>query len=204
MTEGGGLCILNADIHPTKLDTVGQPAAGSDIRLIDEQGREVGVGEIGEVVGHSAIMMDGYLNLPQLTRESFWIAADGRRFMRTGDLGRFDDEGFLSLVGRTKDVIISGGFNIYPGDLEDVVGRHPRVSDVAVAGVPSREWGETPVAFVVTTDGNEDDILKFANAHLGRTQRISRVVRVGERPRSSIGKVLKRVLRDRYAEIASK
>lgn len=202
MTEGGGLCILRADRHPDKLETVGQPATGSEVRLIDEDGREVGVGETGEVVGHAAIMMDGYLNLPDVTRQSFWTSPDGRRFMRTGDLGRFDEDGFLTLVGRKKDVIISGGFNIYPGDLEEIVGRHPDVRSVAVVGVPSREWGETPVAFVEAPTGDEEHIRAFANDQLGRTQRLARVIRIEELPRSSIGKILKRVLRDRYPEYA--
>ena len=122
--------------------------------------------------------------------------------MRTGDLGRFDDDRFLTLVGRKKDVIISGGCNIYPRDLEEVIARHPDVLDVAIVGVPSREWGETPVAFVVTHTGDEEQIREFANRQLGRTQKIFRVVRVKDLPRSSIGKVLKRVLRDRYAMIA--
>lgn len=196
MTEGGGLCILQADRFPDKLHTVGQPAEGSDIRLIDEHGHEVAPGSVGEVVGHSAIMMDGYLGLPELTRHATWPAPDGRPFMRTGDLGQFDDDGFLILVGRKKDVIISGGFNIYPQDLEDVIRACPQVDDVAVVGVPSDEWGETPVAFVVAPAGSEDSIRDFANERLGKMQRVARVIRIAELPRSPIGKVLKRTLRE--------
>ncbi|RZL90553.1 MAG: 4-coumarate--CoA ligase [Variovorax sp.] len=199
MTEGGGTCILEAHLHPDKLHTVGQPAEGSDIRLIDEAGREVPRGEAGEVVGHSAGMMVGYHRQPEKTREAEWFDPAGKRFIRTGDVGRFDDEGFLTLFDRKKDMIISGGFNIYPSDLEAVLRGHAAVADVAVVGVPSEQWGETPVAFVVRRPGNDtgaDALLQWANAQLGKTQRLARLQLVDELPRSAIGKVLKRELRD--------
>ncbi len=127
MTEGGGTCILEAHLHPTKLHTVGQPAPTSDIRLIDDDGNEVAAGEAGEVVGHSPSMMTGYHKHPDKTREAEWFDADGKRFIRTGDVGRFDAEGFLTLFDRKKDMMISGGFNIYPSDLEAVLVQHPAV-----------------------------------------------------------------------------
>jgi acyl-CoA synthetase (AMP-forming)/AMP-acid ligase II len=199
MTEGGGTCILEAHRHPDKLHTVGQPAEGSDIRLIDEAGREVARDEAGEVVGHSAGMMVGYHRQPEKTREAEWFAPDGRRFIRTGDVGRFDDDGFLTLFDRRKDLVISGGFNIYPSDLEAVLRAHPGVADAAVVGVPSAEWGETPVAFVVPAAGDAtagDALLQWANAQLGKTQRLAQLHFIDELPRSAIGKVLKRELRD--------
>ena len=202
MTEGGGTCILEAHLHPDKLHTVGQPAEGSDIRLIDEAGNEVARGESGEVVGHSAGMMVGYHGQPQKTREAEWFDPAGKRFIRTGDVGRFDDEGFLTLFDRKKDVIISGGFNIYPSDLEAVLRGHAAVADVAVIGVPSEQWGETPVAFVVRRPDNDtgaDTLLQWANAQLGKTQRLARLQLIDELPRSAIGKVLKRELRERDA-----
>jgi long-chain acyl-CoA synthetase len=101
------------------------------------------------VVGHSAGMMTGYHRQPAKTREAEWFDATGKRFIRTGDVGRFDADGFLTLFDRKKDMIISGGFNIYPSDLEAVLRGHAAVADVAVVGVPSEQWGETPVAFVV-------------------------------------------------------
>lgn len=153
MTEGGGSCILEAHLHPDKLHTVGRPAPGHEIRLIDEEGREVAEGEAGEVVGRSPGMMTGYHGRPEATREAEWFDAHGARFIRTGDVGRFDTDGFLQLVDRRKDVIISGGFNIYPSDLEATLRGHADVADVAVVGVPSRQWGETPVAFVVRREG---------------------------------------------------
>ncbi|MEJ8811458.1 class I adenylate-forming enzyme family protein [Variovorax ureilyticus] len=200
MTEGGGTCILEAHLHPDKLHTVGQPAEGSDIRLVDESGREVPVGEAGEVVGHSAGMMVGYHRQPAKTREVEWFDATGKRFIRTGDVGRFDADGFLTLFDRKKDMIISGGFNIYPSDLETVVRSHPAVADVAVVGVPSEQWGETPVAFVVRREGDvtdTDTLLQWTNAQLGKTQRLARLNLIDELPRSAIGKVLKRELRER-------
>ena len=108
MTEGGGATMLAAHLFPDKLHTVGQPMSGHDIRLIDETGHEVASGKVGEVVGRSEAMMTGYHNLPETTREAEWFDAEGRRFIRTGDIGRFDEDGFLVLLDRSKDVIISG------------------------------------------------------------------------------------------------
>jgi acyl-CoA synthetase (AMP-forming)/AMP-acid ligase II len=199
MTEGGGSCVLVAHEFPNKLHTVGKPAEGQDIRLIGEDGREVGPGEIGEVVGRSEMMMLGYNNQPGKTREAEWYDAEGHRFIRHGDVGRFDEDGFLVLMDRAKDMIISGGFNIYPSDLEAELLKHPAVAEAAVVGVSSEQWGETPVAFVTLRDAGTDldAVMADANSRLGRTQRVSAIYAVAELPRSQIGKVLKRELRDR-------
>jgi long-chain acyl-CoA synthetase len=201
MTEGGGTCILNAHEHPDKLHTVGQCASGHDIRLIDEAGNELPEGATGEVVGHSPGMMTGYHGRPDQTREAEWFDASGKRFIRTGDVGRFDADGFLVLMDRRKDMIISGGFNVYPSDLETLLRQHPAVADVAVVGVPSEQWGETPVAFVVRAPGaetGEAELTAWHNERSGKTQRLSGLVFMDELPRSAIGKVLKRELRDRF------
>jgi acyl-CoA synthetase (AMP-forming)/AMP-acid ligase II len=201
MTEGGGTCILAAHEHPTKLHTVGKPVEGHDIRLIDEAGRELPAGATGEVVGHSAGMMAGYHGQPAKTAEAEWFDGAGKRFIRTGDVGRFDDEGFLTLVDRRKDMIISGGFNLYPSDLEAVLRGHPDVAEAAVAGVPSERWGETPAAWIVARAGASVDaeaVRAWANERLGKTQRIAFLAVVDELPRSAIGKILKRELRDRF------
>jgi acyl-CoA synthetase (AMP-forming)/AMP-acid ligase II len=198
MTEGGGTCVLQAHLHPDKLHTVGLRAPGHDIRLIDEEGRELAPGETGEVVGHSPAMMSAYHRRADATAEAEWWA-DGKRFIRTGDVGRFDEDGFLTLVDRRKDMIISGGFNVYPGDLESVLAEHAAVAEAAVIGVPSEQWGETPLAFVVLRDGaraSADEIRDWANARLGKMQRISAVRLLDALPRSPIGKVLKRELRE--------
>ena len=199
LTEGGGTCMLDCTEYPDKLHTVGKPAPGHDIRLIDDNGREVGPGQAGEVVGHSPGIMTGYHNQPQKTKDAEWYDPSGKRFIRTGDIGRFDAEGFLTLVDRKKDMIISGGFNIYPSDLEAVLKEHEFVSEVSVVGVPSEQWGETPVAFVVLKkDFPAEKILAWANQKLGKTQRISAIRVIDALPRSAIGKVLKRELRDAY------
>lgn len=206
MTEGGGSCILNAHEFPDKLHTVGRPVEGHDIRLIDEQGIEVPKGEAGEVVGHSAGMMIGYHGQPEKTREAEWYDASGKRFIRTGDIGRFDADGFLVLFDRRKDMVISGGFNIYPSDLEGVLRKHPAVADVAVVGVPSEQWGETPVAYVVrqpASAASADELLQWCNQQVGKTQRLSELRFIDELPRSAIGKVLKRELRDRHTSAAT-
>jgi acyl-CoA synthetase (AMP-forming)/AMP-acid ligase II len=199
MTEGGGTCALLCNAFPDKLHTVGRPVDGHDIRLIDDEGREVPPGEAGEVVGRSPAMMTGYHGRSDATGDAEWLDAEGHRFIRHGDIGRFDEDGFLVLIDRKKDLIISGGFNIYPSDLEAVLTRHPDVADCAVVGVPSAEWGETPVGFYAG-GGDPAGILAWFNAEVGKTQRLSALERVEELPRSSIGKVLKRELRDRWLE----
>lgn len=199
MTEGGGTCVLIAHLHPNKLHTIGQPAPGHDIRIIDEDGKELPRGETGELVGRSPIMMNGYHNRKEQTDAATWISPEGLAFIRTGDVGRYDADGFIELMDRKKDMIISGGFNIYPSDLESVLRQHPDVADVAVVGVASAEWGETPVAFVVSRGAGAEELRAFANGKLGKTQRISAVELIDELPRSHIGKILKRELRDAYA-----
>ena len=202
MTEGGGRCELRAHDHQTKLHTVGQPASGCDIRIIDDQGIEVARGQLGEIVGRSAAMMMGYHRQPDKTREVEWFSPDGLRFIRTGDVGRFDEDGFLILGDRKKDMLISGGFNIYPTDLESELAQHVAVADCAVVGVASKRWGETPVAFVVLKDKQSADaqtLLQWTNSRVGKTQRLARLEIVDELPRNAIGKVLKRDLREDFA-----
>lgn len=201
MTEGGGTMTLAAHLFPEKLHTVGRPAEGHLVRLIDEQGDEVAKGAVGEVVGHSPSMMTLYLNQPDKTREAEWFDEDGRRYIRTGDIARFDEDGFLILLDRKKDMIISGGFNIYSSDLEAVLLQHPDVADAAVVGVPSEEWGETPVAFVTANPDallDADAVRTWFAGRVGKTQRLADLRVVEELPRSPIGKILKRELRDHY------
>lgn len=168
------------------------------MKLIDEDGNEVAPGGVGEVVGRGPMMMSGYKDRPDASRAAEWFDADGRRFIRHGDIGRFDEDGFLILMDRAKDLIISGGFNIYPSDLEAVLAADPGVVEAVVVGVPHPDWGETPVGFAVLTPGaDKDAVLAAANAKLGKTQRLSALHVVDQLPRSAIGKVLKRELRDR-------
>jgi long-chain acyl-CoA synthetase len=198
MTEGGGVCLLMAHEFPDKLHTVGRPSPGHDMRVIDEEGQELPTGSVGEIVGRSPAMMSGYNNRQDATDAMKWWDADGNLFYRHGDIGRFDEDGFLTLMDRAKDMIISGGFNIYPSDLETVLLQDDAVIEAAVIGAPNEEWGETPVGFIVAKEGsNLADILSTANAKVGRTQRLNRLIEIDELPRSPIGKVLKRELRDR-------
>lgn len=176
MSELGALCILDAAAHPDKLHTVGRPAKGSEVRIIDGEGREVPQGATGEVVGRTPSMMTGYHRQRELSGQAEWHDARGERFLRTGDLGYLDVDGFLVLVGRQKDVIISGGFNIYPSDIEAVLLSHPAVSEAVVVGVPSQRWGESPAAFVVLRDGAQ------AGNHAGMDQRARRQDPAPRRP----------------------
>lgn len=201
MTEGGGSCLLRAHEFPHKLHTVGQPAQGHDIRIIGEEGKEVARGELGEVVGRSMSIMTGYHNQPKKTAEAEWYSPDGLRFIRTGDIARFDEDGFLVLGDRKKDMIITGGFNVYPSDLEAELAKHPAVAESAVVGIPSREWGETPAAFVVLRPGQSigsEELRQWMNARVGKTQRLTWLNIIDALPRSPIGKVLKRELRDGF------
>lgn len=194
LTEGGVTVVLDATMYPDKLHTVGKPAAGNVIRIVDAEGKDVPDGQTGEVIGRSTLMMKGYWHRPDADAEIQWHAPDGHLYHRSGDLGAFDKDGFLVLKGRSKDVIISGGFNIYPADLEAVLREHEAVADAAVIGIPSEDWGETPLAIVILKDGDKLDatVLKdWTNARIGRMQRLAGVEFVETLPRSSLGKVLK-------------
>jgi long-chain acyl-CoA synthetase len=201
MTEGGGSCVLVAHEHPDKLHTVGKAMPGHDIRVIGPDGAELPPGEVGEVVGRSGSMMTGYHGRPDKTREAEWVSPEGERFIRTGDLAKRDADGFFTIVGRAKDMIISGGMNIYPADLEAVLTAHAAVADASVVGMPSKDWGETPVGFVCLTAPDAvtpEALLAWANAQLGKMQRLADIRIVDELPRSAIGKVLKRELQAGY------
>ncbi|GAB2801792.1 class I adenylate-forming enzyme family protein [Halomonas shantousis] len=201
LTEGGISTSLDCASHPDKWDSVGKPTEGSQVRILDEEGRELPQGEIGEIVGRAGAMMRGYYKRDQQTREMLWISPEGEAFLRSGDMGRLDEDGFLYILDRRKDMIISGGFNIYPEDLEKALLAHPDVADVAVIGIPSEHWGETPLGLVVRQTGSDvsrDELLDWANGQLGKTQRLSGIEFRDELPRSTIGKILKRELRAPY------
>jgi long-chain acyl-CoA synthetase len=202
MTEGGGSCMLIAHEHPDKLHTVGQPIPGHDMKVIDDQGHVLPPGQAGEVVGRSESMMSGYHNRGDKTAEAEWWSPEGLRYIRTGDVAIVDEDGFFTLIGRKKDMIISGGINIYPVDLEQALIAHPAVNEAAVVGAPSKDWGETPVAFVTLREGanaEPEDLRNFANARLGKMQRISEVRILEALPRSALGKILKRELQQELA-----
>ena len=201
MTEGAPVSVLFADENPDKLQSVGRAARGCEIRILGEHDAVLRPGGTGEIVGRSGCMMLGYNNLPRETEDLIWRDEDGRAFFRSGDIGRLDEDGFLYLLDRKKDMIISGGFNIYAADLEPIVAGHPAVSEVAVIGVPSARWGETPLALVVLRAGNDAsaaEILEWCNARLSKHQRLGEVELRKVLPRNALGKVLKRELREPY------
>ncbi|HXW10294.1 MAG TPA: class I adenylate-forming enzyme family protein [Steroidobacteraceae bacterium] len=199
LTEGIVTTLAPEDFD-RKLESVGKPIPGQQLVLVRDDDREVGPGEFGEICGYGRLVMEGYHNRPEATAEATWIDPQGRKWLRTGDVGRLDDEGFLYVVDRKKDMILSGSQNVYPVDIETVMLGHAAVREVAVVGVPSERWGETPLAVVVPA-GTVDaaDLVEWTNARVGRQQRIAGAVLVGELPRNPNGKILKRELRRVYA-----
>lgn len=196
LTEGF-ITVLDRTDYATHIDSVGTPVVFSDMRIVGADGRDAPAGEIGEIVGRAPFLMPGYYKRPDLTAQAI---VDG--WLLTGDLGFVDEAGFLHLVDRKKDLIISGGVNVYPKDIEEIAVTHPSVREVAVFGVPSEKWGEAPVAAVVLTERagvQAEELCEWINARVAaRYQRLHGVVLLDDMPRSTAGKTLKRVLRDEY------
>ena len=164
--------------------------------IVDELGTPMPDGEIGELIVKSNLVMNGYFNRQEENEKALRNGA-----LYTGDVGYRDSDGFYYIVDRNKDLIISGGFNIYPSDLEAELEQHPDVAEAAVIGVPSRAWGETPVGYVVLRPAatiDRDALLAWVNARLGKTQRLSDLILIANLPRNEIGKTLKRELREQY------
>jgi acyl-CoA synthetase (AMP-forming)/AMP-acid ligase II len=194
LTEGF-FTVLDKYDYEKKSESVGCPTPFSDIKIVDNQGNGLPAGEVGEIIGRGPLAMAGYYKQPELTRQTIindWIYS--------GDLGFTDDEGFLHLVDRKKDMIISGGINVYPRDIEEVLIKHPSVREVAVYGAPSEKWGETPVAAVILQQGDKaspQELLEWVNERVAaRFQKVKEVIIRDEFPRTATGKVLKRTLRD--------
>jgi acyl-CoA synthetase (AMP-forming)/AMP-acid ligase II len=181
--------------------SVGRPCPGQFIEIIGEDDRPLPAGEAGEIVGYGRLLMDGYLKRDAASEEATWTDARGRRWLRTGDIGRVDEAGNLYVVDRKKDMILSGGQNVYPADIEAIIARHPDVHDVAVIGVPSERWGETPLAVVCGNGFDTRALLEWTNNRVGKQQRIAGVVVIDELPRNPNGKVLKRELREHYRDL---
>ena len=200
-TEGFSITIRGKNMRQ-RMDSVGTPVIGVDVRVVGEDDHELGIDEVGELCGRSPYLMMGYHNQPGLTAEACWHDQAGRAYYRSGDLGRRDADGFFYVSGRKKEMIISGGINIYTDDLERVLNDHPAVTDSAVIGIPHPKWGETPVAYVVSAGNGAADpaaIVEWANARLGKFQRISEVRLIDVLPRNAMGKVTKNALRARHA-----
>jgi len=197
----GIITTLDVEDAEGRWSSVGRPLIGTDIRIVDEQDQELSQGQSGEIISRGRITMPGYLNKEDLNAEASLTDADGQVWLRSGDIGKLDEDGFLYIVDRKKDMILSGGQNIYPQDIEAILIDSPLVNDVAVIGVSSKQWGETPVALVVPETESFKDattILDWANTRLGKQQRLAKVIFIDELPRNANGKVLKRELRLRY------
>jgi len=182
--------------HPERLAACGRATLPCEVKLFDAEMNEVPVGEPGELCVRGPLVMNGYWNLPELTEEVFrggWL--------HTGDVARRDEEGFFYIVDRTKDMIISGGFNIYPQEIEQVIWSHPAVQDCAVIGTPDADWGEIVTAVVELNAGAQataEEILELCRSQLGRIKVPKRLDFIASLPRSANGKVLKRDLRETY------
>lgn len=196
LTEGV-ITILDKTDVAKKPQSVGNATTFSDLRIVGEDRKELPAGEVGEIVGRSPFLMPGYYGRDDLTAQA---VVDG--WMHTGDMGFLDDDGYLYLVDRKKDLIISGGVNVYPKDIEEVVVKHPDVMEVAVFGVPDEKWGEAPICAVVLKSGASVDantLKAWVNERVGaRYQQLREVVILAEFPRNAAGKTLKRVMRDEY------
>lgn len=201
MTETAtvGTALLPADHDPQnviRLKSCGRPLPGVDIRIVNADGHPLDVGQSGEVLIRCEAVMAGYWNQSEASGsvlEAGWYY--------TGDIGYFDPDGYLYIQDRLKDVIISGGENVYPAEVERVLIEHPAVADVAIFGVPDEKWGETVKAAVVLSAGHntsQDELIAFTQLRLGRFKCPRSVDFIGELPRNASGKVLKRVLREPY------
>jgi acyl-CoA synthetase (AMP-forming)/AMP-acid ligase II len=197
MTETApGVTLLDADHVKEKSGSVGRAVFHVETRIVDENDRDVPTGQVGELVVRGPNVFAGYWGLPEATAEAFrggWF--------HTGDLGRMDAEGFITLVDRKKDMIITGGENVYPIEVEQALYRHPAIREVAVVGVPHTTWGETPIAVVALKDGAQvtgDDLISYARERLAHFKCPTRVEYVPELPRNATGKVLKTTLRKEY------
>jgi acyl-CoA synthetase (AMP-forming)/AMP-acid ligase II len=196
LTESGGpACLISPDEALTRVGSTGKAFFHTDVRLVDDAGNDVAADEPGEVLVRGRHVMAGYWNRVDATAETI---RDG--WLHTGDIAVRDADGFIYIRDRIKDMIISGGENIYPAELEDVVRTHPGVLDVAVIGVPSAKWGESPMAVVVRSDPELDEagVLAHCQGKLARFKLPRRAVFTDVIPRNPTGKALKRLLREQF------
>jgi fatty-acyl-CoA synthase len=182
-----------------KAGTIGRPLMFTRAKLVDEPGREVPVGEVGELCLRGPHVCGGYWNNPEATA----LAIDADGWFHTGDLAKRDEEGFFTIAGRQKDMIISGGVNVYPVEIEATLAAHPAVADSAVVGVPHDTWGEVGIAFVVRVPGADvgpEELTSHLLATLAKYKVPREFVFVEALPRTPYGKVVKAELRERYVK----
>lgn len=196
LTEGGGTTsFVPNDFLTTKVGSAGRPSMHNQIRIIDEKGKECHAGDVGQITVQGPAVSPGYWDNDEATLETFRAG-----WLHTGDLGYLDDDGFLYVSGRAKDMIITGGMNVYPSEVEYVLLQHPAIKDVAVIGLPDARWGENICAAVVLESGavlNEEDVIAFCRERLASFKKPTRIVEVDDLPRTMSGKVQKFLLRDR-------
>jgi fatty-acyl-CoA synthase len=193
-TETGLVTLAGPSDHVSRPGTIGRALRGNEIRLLDDGGREVPDGAVGELYARNTMLITGYHKNQEATRSSL---RDG--FFSVGDLGRRDSDGYYYLESRKHDMVISGGVNIYPREIEDHLHAHPAILDAAVIGVPDPDWGESLRAFIVLRDGHqlsEHDVIAYCRERLADFKRPRKVTFVSELPRNPTGKVLKRELRE--------
>ena len=179
---------------PRKIGSVGKPIPGVELLIVDENDKPLPVGEVGEIIARGPNIMKEYFNMPAETREAL-----RNGWLHTGDMGRLDEDGYLYIVERKKDLIIRGGFNIYPRDVEEVLNRHPAVIESAVIGIPSERMGEEVKAFVVTSEDVDAETLKaYCREALANYKTPSEIEFVKMLPRNAVGKIDKKELRRLY------
>lgn len=180
-----------------QLSSGGREAPEVMVRIVDEQGRDVPAYEVGEIISNAGdFTMSGYWNDPDLTRETIKGG-----FLYTRDMGYKDEDGYVYIVDRKSDMIVSGSYNIYPKEVEDVIAKHAAVEEVAVVGVPDEKWGESVKAFVVLKEGSavsQDEIIEFCKKHIASYKKPSSVEFTDRLPRNSIGKISRKELREPY------
>lgn len=197
LTEVGPVdMVLSAEEAVRKAGSIGLSSFHSDMRVVDDEDRDVGVGEVGELIFRGPHVTPGYWEDPKATAEAI-----RNGWFHTGDLAKKDEEGFVYIVDRKKDMIISGGENIYPVEIENFIYQHPKIAEVAIIGVPDEKWGEAGKAIVVCKEGqrvSEEDILDFLKGKVAKYKIPKSVEFINALPRNPAGKVLKRTLREKY------
>ncbi|PWR21681.1 AMP-binding protein [Zavarzinia compransoris] len=197
MTEVAGPAVTHSPYWPPRLGSIGLPVPGVEARIADlaDPARDAGPGQAGELVVRGPLVTQGYWNNPAATAETI----DPAGWLATGDIARMDEDGYIFIVDRKKDLIITAGYNVYPAELEQVIAMHPAVAMVAVAGVPDADKGEIAQAFVVRHSGaalDEAELLLHCRHHLAAYKIPRRIAFVSDLPKTSTGKILRRSLRD--------
>ena len=192
LTEASPILTLSPMTQTSFTGSIGIPIPSTDVAIVDESGNHMSIGEVGELVARGPQVMQGYWNNPE---ESDMVLKDG--WLSTGDIATMDESGYFKIVDRKKDMILVSGFNVYPNQVEDVIGSHPDVLEVAVIGIPNERSGEMVKAVIVRKENvvTEAEIIEHASKHLTR-YKIPKVVEFrDELPKSTVGKILRRALR---------